>query len=175
MTAPPSHPPLSLDEIARLLDLHPFDVARVLGQQGEMPVGLRFQREDLERISGLAGIETWWPDSLHLPAEDPARSEALAVGLCRLLFEHDLVGGRWTRADNLLRGLDGDDQRRLRGLINALIRARVLQSSPSWRGLQLSVVAGRVSVIQDLARGVPLGVAVGALEQPPGGFGEGRR
>lgn len=152
----------SLDDVARSLELHPFDVARILGHVGELPPGLRFDNRDVDRVRELAGIERWWTGMARLPDKDPARSGALVQGLARNLLQRDRVGSRTTRADNLLRGLDGADRKRLRRTINTLIRERVLRTSSSWRGLQLSVEPQRVPVLRALQEGQSLAAALRA-------------
>lgn len=155
MTAPPELR-IGLDEVAAALDLHPFDVARILGHRGELPPGLRFTREDVERVRELAGIERWWSGGSGLPSEERARAAAMVQQLSRLLLRHDLTGARTTRADNLLRGLDPADKKRLRRVINALIRAGVLRTRASWRGLQVGVDRTWVGGLRKLADGAPI-------------------
>lgn len=128
----------SLDEVASGLGLHPLDLARMLGHRVELPADLRLSAGDPARIAAWAGVEHWW-EGVVLPAEDPARSRALVTGALRRLVDKDAVGERGTRADNLLRGLGPADQARLRRAVNALVRARILVSRASWRGLCLSL------------------------------------
>jgi hypothetical protein len=150
---------ITLDEVAGALELHPFDVVRILGHRGEMPPGLRFTREDVGRVRELAGIERWWPAGLQLPSADPQRTAALQRLLAHALVERDLSGPRSTRADNLLRGLDEPDARRLRRFVNALIRGRVLRTRASWRGLQVSVEAAWMNDLKRVAQGEAVSTA----------------
>ena len=160
---------ISLDEVAGALELHPFDVARILGHRGELPPGLRFTRDDVERVRQLAGIELWWTGTTGLPGADPARTEALLRSLAKMLVERDRVADRTTRADNLLRGLGSDDRRRVRRLVNALITAKVLRTEASWRGLQVAVESGWADGLSRLAAGEPAGAVLPAAVLRNGG------
>ena len=51
---------IRVSQIASSLDLHPFEVARLLGQVGGLPRTLAFDQEDIDRVRELAGVETWW-------------------------------------------------------------------------------------------------------------------
>jgi len=142
---------LSVDEAAAALDLHPLDLARMLGHRGELPADLRLGPAEPARIAAWAGVERWW-DAHSLPPDDPARSRALVTAALRRLVEKDAVGERGTRADNLLRGLAAADQARLRRAANALVRARILVSRATWRGLCLSLDPSWRELGAELAR-----------------------
>ncbi len=144
---------LSVSDVAGAVGVHPFEVARLLGHAGELPPSLRFEPADVDRVRELSGVESWWDPSIALPADDPERTLALLTGLARRLVERDLVGDRQTRADNLVRGLAPPDARRLRRVINGLVRARMLLTQASWRGLLVSVEPGWRPILADIARG----------------------
>lgn len=160
---------LSLDEVAGALELHPFDVARILGHRAELPPGLRFTADDIDRVRMLAGIEQWWGGTSGIPSADPARSEALLRALAKMLVQRDRVGDRTTRADNLLRGLGADDRRRVRRLINALVKGKVLRTEASWRGLQVAVESEWADGLSRLAGGEPIDVVLPAAVLRTGG------
>ena len=51
---------IRVSQIASSLDLHPFEVARLLGQAGGLPYTLAFDQNDIDKVCELAGVETWW-------------------------------------------------------------------------------------------------------------------
>jgi hypothetical protein len=144
---------LSLASVARALGVHPFTVARVLGHAGELPPGLRFEPADVERVRALAGIETWWSGDEMLPLADPDRTLALLQVLAGKILARDLADGRWTLAENLLRGLGPADIKRLRRVVNGLIRARMLRTRASWRGVEAAVDPGWRDIVEHIADG----------------------
>lgn len=144
---------LSLSAVAQALGMHPFDVARVLGHSGELPPGLRFEPADVSRVRELAGVESWWAGDELLPLSDPDRTLSLLQSLAGKLVDHDLVAGRWTLAENLLRGLGPADVVRLRRVVNGLIRARMLRSRASLRGVEASVDADWRDIVLNIAAG----------------------
>lgn len=144
---------LSLAAVATALGVHPFTVARVLGHAGELPPGLRFEPADVERVRALAGVEDWWSGDEMLPLSDPERTLSLLQGLAARLEDRDLVQGRWTLAENLLRGLGPADAQRLRRVINGLIRARMLRTRSSWRGVEATVDPGWRDIVGNIAAG----------------------
>ena len=73
---------IRVSQIASSLDLHPFEVARLLGQVGGMPHTLAFEQADIERVRELAGVETWWgANAPTIEDSVPGRGE---VALCPL-------------------------------------------------------------------------------------------
>jgi hypothetical protein len=144
---------LSLSAVAQALGVHPFTVARVLGHSGELPPGLRFEPSDVSRVRELAGVESWWSGDEPLALADPERTLALLQALCSKLVDRDVVQGHWTLAENLLRGLDPADQGRLRRVVNGLIRARMLRTRASWRGIEVSVDRDWRDIVVDIAEG----------------------
>ena len=143
---------IRVSQIAASLDLHPFEVARLLGQAGGLPYTLAFDQNDIDRVCELAGVETWW--GANAPKiEDDVSGRQLVRTAAQMLLDRDVVGGNTTRADNLFRGLEPADQFVVRRAVNHLIREEVLKSIPTSQGLHLQVDADQVKVLQGIADG----------------------
>ena len=50
---------LTLRHIGRWLDVHPFDIVRVIAVEGGLPPQLAFDEYDVDRIRERTGVETW--------------------------------------------------------------------------------------------------------------------
>jgi hypothetical protein len=143
---------IRVSQIASSLDLHPFEVARLLGQVGGMPHTLAFEEADIERVRELAGVETWWGNNVSF-IEDGIPGRGLVRNAAQMLLDREVVGDNTTRADNLFRGLDPADQFVVRRAVNHLIRDEVLTSIPTSQGLHLRVDTAKVSILQGIADG----------------------
>ena len=143
---------IRVSQIASSLDLHPFEVARLLGQVGGLPRTLAFDQEDIDRVREAAGVETWWGSNAP-KIEDEVSGRALVRTAAQMLLDRDVVGEQTTRADNLFRGLEPADQFVVRRAVNHLIREEVIRSIPTSQGLHLQVDEGQVSVLRGIADG----------------------
>ncbi len=143
---------IRVSQIASSLDLHPFEVARLLGQVGGLPRTLAFDEADIDRVRELAGVETWWGSNAP-KIEDDVPGRALVRTAAQMLLDRDVVGEQTTRADNLFRGLEPADQFVVRRAVNHLIREEVIKSIPTSQGLHLQVDEGQVSVLRGIADG----------------------
>ncbi len=151
--------PWSVGRVASALELHPFEVIRVLVSEGTLPPDLRLRPEDVARVVEVGGLEAWWD-----PREEAERAAAVLVpALARQLLERGVVDPAWTRADNLFRGLDPRAQSVVRRAVNAWIRSGAMGSRMSARGLELTVRAAGVPELRGLAEGAP-GTYSGLLE-----------
>jgi CO/xanthine dehydrogenase Mo-binding subunit len=63
-----THQLLGVADAARRLELHPFEVVRILVADGSLPSALRLDAATLARVRSAGGLETWW--------EAPATPEA---------------------------------------------------------------------------------------------------
>ena len=143
---------MSLGEVSRELAIHPFDLIRVLVAHDRLPPCLTFTQEEVAEIRRAGGIETWWTPTTQRPSDDiPQRG--LLRALCGQLVSRGCIGDNATRLDNLLRGLDTQEQLTLRSLVQALMQAGLLASRNTPSGLQVSVVEGREYAITDIAEG----------------------
>jgi len=143
---------LRVSQIAGALDLHPFEVARLLGQADSLGRTLAFETEDIERIRKLAGVETWWGSGKD-NVEDEVPGRSLVRTAAQMLIDRDVVGENTTRADNLFRGLEPADQFVVRKAVNQLIREEILRSIPTSQGLHLRVDKDKVKTLKKIADG----------------------
>lgn len=151
---------LTLSQIARWLDVHPFDIARVLGHEGGLPPKLSFDESEVDRIRALTSVETWW-DGGPLPVQDENRSRGLIRSLASMLAQRP--DGSTSRADNLARGLEGDEQTLVRRAVNQLIRDGVLLGMSTARGLEVSVAPEHRALLQSVAEGRDIPPALEAM------------
>lgn len=143
---------IRVSQIASSLDLHPFEVARLLGQVGGLPRTLAFEEADIDRVRELAGVETWWGSNAP-KIEDDVPGRALVRTAAQMLLDREVVGEQTTRADNLFRGLEPADQFVVRRAVNHLIREEVIKSIPTSQGLHLQVDEDQVGVLRGIADG----------------------
>lgn len=143
---------IRVSQIASSLDLHPFEVARLLGQVGGLPRTLAFDEADIDRVRELAGVETWWGSNAP-KIEDDVPGRALVRTAAQMLLDREVVGEQTTRADNLFRGLEPADQFVVRRAVNHLIREEVIKSIPTSQGLHLQVDEDQVGVLRGIADG----------------------
>lgn len=142
----------SLSEVAARLDIHPFDLSRYLAlQKGGIPNELRFSSTQIDQMALGLGLQSWWSESFIL--EDGNRSRLLIRELARRLYNADIEQG--TRADNLYRGLEGNDYNFVRRVVNAFIKCKILRSFATLTGV--SVTLGTLddldSVLQQIQSG----------------------
>ena len=152
---------LRLEDIARELDLHPFEIARILGQQG-LPSVFEFSSDMTEEVRRLAGVEVWWT-SRNGTVKDANRSRGMVRSLAKMLIEHDKKQQNSTRADNLFRGLDGADQLLIRRAVNQLIREGILRSIPTANGLHVRVDPVQQDTLAGIANGSEIPDSVESL------------
>ena len=130
----------SLLEVARELDIHPFDICRYYGQTD---VGLRselaFRPSELETLRDALGLENWW--AVWLATHQGSTPDQLVSQLADFLLKMDALGTSFTRVDNLFRGLVGENNRTMRMVVNELIQLRVLSTTSSSTGLMVSLVS----------------------------------
>jgi len=153
---------IRISQMAANLDLHPFEVARLMGQVGGLPRTLAFEQSDIDRVCELAGVETWWGSSAP-KIDDDIPGRALVRTAAQMLIDRDIVGDKTTRADNLFRGLEPADQFVVRRAVNHLIREEVLRSIPTSQGLHLQVDEAGVGKLQGIADGSSIGAGLEEL------------
>lgn len=139
-----------VDQAARWLELHPFEVVRILAVAGELPADLRVDGALAERVAELGGVQAWWTRP-PMPEDGETPATALLRALCGHLLAHAVVEPAWTRADNLFRGLDADVQPLLRRAVNGLIRDGWLAARMAASGLVVTVRLERVDALRAFA------------------------
>lgn len=121
----------NLTEVAASLDVHPFDIARMYGQETQgLPKELYFSLEDRNDIAQKLGLEFWWTEQKSFK-----KNEVVSI-LMKKLWERTLVES--TRGDNLYRGLEGESFQLLRSVVNTMIRIEILKSAPGPFGIVVS-------------------------------------
>lgn len=143
---------MTVDQAARWLEVHPFEVVRLLVSDEQLPGDLRLEPFHVERVRVRGGLETWWEEVPESGAGEP-RARTLARALMAAMIERDLVDPRTTRADNLFRGLDAESQVVLRRAVNALIKEQHLVSRMAAEGLTVAIAAGSVGEIHRFVQG----------------------
>ncbi len=141
---------MSLDQVAKWLELHPFEVVRILVADGTLPPDLRLDSADVERVRARGQLETWW-EKPPTAEEGESPDRALVRALLRELVSRGLVEPQAARADNLFRGLDADQQRLLRRAVNALIKEGCLYSQMSALGLSVGVRLAAADSVRQFA------------------------
>jgi len=139
---------LRVDQVARWLEIHPFEVLRVLVSADRLPPDLRLDANDVERVRELARLETWW-DGAGVPLSDAE----LVVELAKHLLARLPATTSHTRADNIFRGLDGHRQIFLRRVVNRLARMGYLDIVMTASGLTVSLRAENRPALSALAAG----------------------
>ncbi len=124
----------SLSDAAAQLDIHPFDIARYLSiQKGGMPNELRLTHQKISQIAKGMGLQNWWSEPIQL--QDDNRQRLLLREMARRILEADWSTA--TRADNLNRGLEGDEFSFVRRVINSFIRCNLLLPKSTLTGLTI--------------------------------------
>lgn len=125
----------SLSEVAARLDIHPFDLSRYLAiQKGGIPNELRFSSTQIDQMALGLGLQSWWSEPMQL--QDDNRNRLLVRELARRLYNADIEQG--TRADNLYRGLEGNDYHFVRRVVNAFIKSKILRSFATLTGVSVT-------------------------------------
>ena len=121
----------NLTEVATSLDVHPFDIARMYGQDAQgLPKELTFSSEDRERIAEKLGLEFWWTEKKAFNKKE------LLILLAQKLLAKQLHTP--TRGDNLYRGLEGEAFQVLRSAVNVMIDLKILKPSAGPFGIIVS-------------------------------------
>lgn len=141
---------MSVEQVAKWLELHPFEIVRILVADGTLPSDLKLDANNVERVRVAGGLETWW-DGPPAPSGAESPDRALVRAMLRRMLEKGNVEPKVVRADNLFRGLDIENQRILRRAVNALIREGVLASSMSAMGLTVAITAAREPDVRTFA------------------------
>jgi hypothetical protein len=133
---------MSVEQVAKWLELHPFEIVRILVADGSLPADLRLDAANVERVRSAGGLETWW-EAPPSPASGESAMQTLVRSLLQKVLDKGYLASRTVRADNLFRGLDAEHQRGLRRAVNALIREGVFVSAMSATGLTLAIAGER--------------------------------
>ena len=141
---------MSIEQVARWLEVHPFEIVRILVADGSLPPDLRLDAANAERVRLAGGLETWW-EGPPVPSPGEHADRTLVRALLQQMVERGCVTPKFVRADNLFRGLDADHQRVLRRAVNALIKNAVVHSAMSATGLTLAIDASKLPQVRQFA------------------------
>lgn len=153
----------TVDRAAQALELHPFDVVRILVADDALPPDLRLDASHLERVRQRGGLEQWWV-SPPPPPPGEGRAQALVRAMLERMIERAVVEPRRTRADNLFRGLDPEGQVVLRRAVNILIRDQLFTSHMATEGLMVALTPEAADRVRAAAGG-PLSLLDPILER----------
>ncbi len=153
---------LGVKDLAGRLGLHPFDVVRVLAARGPLPPELNFEEAEQERIRAESGLEVWWTPGRRLEA-DVIRARGVLRSMVRELLSRKIVAPQATRADNLWRGLEDEDERTARRAVNLLLQEQFLRTVSSRFGTMVTVQADRVAALERIAAGTEMPASLAAL------------
>jgi hypothetical protein len=149
-------------DLAVRLGLHPFDVVRILAARGGLPAGLASEPAEVDRLRQAGGIEVWWTGS-HPIEDDAVRARGVLRSVARELVQRGIQGDRTTRADNVWRGLEAEDQRTARRALNLLIQERFVRTLATPVGNHVSVIPDQVGAMQRIAAGSDMPASLAAL------------
>lgn len=142
--------PRNIVDVARALQVSPFEVIRLVVVSGSELPELQLTHEQVTRITAMGGIEHWWSDERPI-GDDDNPSRRLLRSAMQLLLDRELLGGHTARVDNLWRGLEEDEAETLRqGLAIWLQEGwAILSSSP--QGAQVSIAEDQVDTVRAFA------------------------
>ncbi len=153
---------LGVKDLAARLGIHPFNVVRILTAKNQLEPRLQFDEDDVEKVRRFGGVEYWWTGGCTLE-EDGIRARGVLRSVARELVKRGIVGENTTRADNVYRGLEPDDERTARRALNVLIQEQYLRTVPTPLGIHVSVVSDKLSIVERLAAGKEIPPALAVL------------
>ncbi len=137
----------SIGKLAQELEMHPFDLLRVVVGENLLSADLRYGPTEASRVVHAAGLEAWWDvPPRRRPGE--TQGQALMQAVLGAMFSRGVIEPHSARADNLFRGLDPETRAAMRRVVNALIRAGVLTSSMTAKGLSVTIPAGTLESVR---------------------------
>jgi hypothetical protein len=149
-------------EIARRLNLHPFDVVRILVFHDVSRPDYRFDPSEVDWIRSLGGIETWWGGDCTL-LDEPIRARGVLRSIVRELKRRGYVGTSAVRVDNVFRGMEPDDELLARKALNLLIHEHVVRSVPTAIGTFVSLQADQEELVEGIVSGSEMPAGLAAL------------
>lgn len=140
---------MTLQDLARWLEVHPFDIIRVLIHDSSLPDDLRFNAPDVDRVRALGGIEAWWSD----PPEDDGQG-SYAASLAAELLAREIIGeSASTRFDNLFRGLAPGLRAPVRAAAQSFLKDGLLVTCPTPTGMHVYIPRSRLASLENVIAG----------------------
>lgn len=143
---------LTVADVARWLDVHPFDILRILAAHGGTPADLHFEMDDVDRIRSVGGLEVWWQEG-EPPLEDNNEQESMLRALAMRMLEKEIGGPRTTRLDNIFRGLESHRQRLARSLVQVLLQHGWLTTVSTEQGTHVTITPEHMGHMAAIAQG----------------------
>ncbi len=153
---------LGVKDLSARLGIHPFNAVRILTAKNQLSADLLFEEDDVEKVRRFGGIEYWWTGGCTLE-EDSIQARAVLRSIARELVKRGVVGEQSTRADNVYRGLEADDERLARRALNVLIQEQYLRTMPTPLGIHVAIVPDRLQDLERLAAGKEIPPALAVL------------
>jgi len=153
---------LGVKDLSARLGIHPFNAVRILTAKNLLTPGLLFEEDDVEKVRRNGGIEYWWTGTCTLES-DSIQARAVLRSIARELVKRGIVGETSTRADNVYRGLEPDDERLARRALNVLIQEQYLRTLPTPLGIHVAIVPDRLQALERLAAGKEIPPALAVL------------
>jgi hypothetical protein len=143
---------LTVSDVARWLEVHPFDIVRILVATGGTPHDLRFETEDVDRIRKMGGLEVWWQEGEPTLVPD-REQECMLRAMASRMLEKEIGGPRTTRLDNIFRGLESKRQQLARELVQILLQHGWLATVSTETGTHVTITPGRMGQMANIAQG----------------------
>jgi len=153
---------LGVKDLSARLGIHPFNAIRILTAKNQLSDNLLFEEDDIEKVRRFGGIEYWWTGACTLE-EDGIQGRAVLRSIARELVKRGVVDEQTTRADNVYRGLEPDEERLARRALNVLIQEQYLRTMPTPLGIHVSIVPDRLQALERLAAGKEIPPALAVL------------
>jgi len=159
---------ITVEEAARRLGIHPFEVVRHFTTHRQALPGFILQDEMIPTLMGWAGIENWWeeedavssngqengetgrPEDKHLPRSDENPRRMVVRWIPFKLLHKGKIGASHTRIDNAWRGLSGDLKGFGKEVVDLMKRDGILLSKPTVNGEHIFLNPDRLENIQSL-------------------------
>ena len=153
----------TLTDLAKSLDLTPFDLARHYGSKEGLPLDLLFDKGEQDQLRSELSLEDWW--SSAGPCVDILNNEVLVdVSMVRTRLRQISAmllrrSSETHRSDNLMRGFSEEsselsiqeEKSLITVLLNLLIRSGAIQSVSMGSGLGLLVKDN--SLLESISKG----------------------
>ena len=160
---------ISVEEVARRLGIHPFEVVRHLTTHRQSMPGFTVESDMVSTVMGWAGLENWWEDDpsdaissargdlstsrgvdASSPRHDPHIRRRVVRWIPYKLLQKGKVGASHTRIDNAWRGLSGDMKGFGKNVVDRMKRDGILLTKPTVNGEHIFLNPERLEDIQRL-------------------------
>jgi len=149
---------ITVEEAARRLGIHPFEIVRHLTIHRQATPGFQIDVDLLPTLMAWAGIEDWWTEATDsaeatdepAPRHDPNPRRRVVRWIPFKLLQLGKIGASHTRIDNAWRGLSGDLKGFGKRVVDRMKRDGLLLSKPTVNGEHIFLNPGRLEDVQAL-------------------------